>query len=344
MHNQKVFFALLVFALGAVAFLIVQPLAQYVLAAALLAFLLYPLHRRLVPRIGPLASAAVLTVFAIVATVIPLLIISAIVLQTAIEFIEDFEYSATAERIDELLNHYVDFDEFFDGGIEQALVEVFEQYAGPIAENLLQEVTTVFDLTVRVAIGLLILLFLLYYFLKDGDRLLAWIRTVTPLEDDVISEFFEETNVLTWAMLKSHVFVAIVEGILGGIGLYLLGVPNALFWTVVMILVSILPLIGVWLVWGPAVAYLFVIGAPVQGALLLLYGISVLAVIDNYLRAILVDIDAGLHPAVVLVGVIGGIYLLGIIGLFLGPILLAVFKASVNVFSRTYDGERAHSE
>ena len=342
MDTRKLFFALLVLALGVVAFLIAFPLSQYLLAAGLLAFLLYPLHVRLAPRVGSFVSAVALTVFAVVATVIPLLIISAIILQTAIEFLEEFDYAGAAERIDALLEQY-GLDHDFDGGVEELIVVLFEEYAAPIAESLLQEVTTVFDLTIRIAVGLMILIFLLYYFLKDGDRLLAWIRRVTPLDDDIITEFFDETNAITWAMLKSHVFVAIVEGILGGIGLYLLGVPNALFWTVIMIIVSVLPIIGIWLVWGPAVAYLFVIGAPLQGTVLLLYGVTVLAIVDNYLRAILVDRDAGLHPAVVLVGVIGGIYLLGIIGLFLGPILLAVFKASVNVFSRTYAPDESAS-
>lgn len=331
------FFALLIVVLGSIAALIVMPLFQYVVAAALLAFLLYPLHTRLVPRVGSVASAIVLSVVAVVATVFPLLLISMVVLQTAIEFVQEFDQTTVANTVEERLNRYVDFEETFGIGVEEFVTELFEQYSSPVIESLLQEVTTLFEVTIRVAIGLMILVFLLYYFLKDGDDLLAWIREVAPLDDDVITSFFEETHVITWAMLKSHVFVAIVEGILGGIGLYLLGVPNALFWTVIMVIVSILPIIGVWLVWGPAVLYLFAVGAPVEAMLLFLYGVSVLAVVDNYLRAILVDRDSGLHPAVVLVGVIGGIYLLGIIGLFLGPILLAIFKASVTVFNEAYD-------
>jgi len=94
--------------------------------------------------------------------------------------------------------------------------------------------------------------------------------------------------------------------------------------------------IGVWLVWAPMVVYLIVVGDPVAAALLLAYGIAVLSVVDNYLRAIFVDRGSGVHPAIVLVGVLGGIYLLGIMGLFLGPILLALFKASVTVFDRTH--------
>ena len=342
MDIRTVFFALLVLLLGGIAGLIVLPLLQYVLAAALLAFLLYPLHTRLTRRVGSFASAILLTVFAVVATVLPFLVISLVVLQTAIEFIQEFDQDAAVETLTEFVA-WAGFDGVvdFEVDVDELLGELVEQYATPVVEGLLREATTMLDLTLRLSLGLLVLVFLLYYFLKDGDALLQWIRSVAPLDEDVTAEFFEETRVITWAMLKTHVFVALVEGILGGIGLYLLGVPNPLFWTVIMVIVSILPIIGVWFVWGPAVVYLFVVGAPLEGFLLLAYGVSVLAVIDNYLRAILVDFDAGLHPAVVLVGVIGGIYLLGIIGIFLGPVVLAVFKASVNVFSRTYDSSGA---
>ncbi len=129
-------------------------------------------------------------------------------------------------------------------------------------------------------------------------------------------------------MLRSHVLVAIAEGVLGGIGLYVLGVPNVAFWTVVMIIVSFLPAIGVWLVWGPIVGYLFVMGDSVGASLLLVYGFTVLSVVDNYLRAVLVDLESGVHPGTVLIGVIGGLYLFGMLGLLLGPVLLATFKPS----------------
>lgn len=336
MDESRTFFTLLVVFFGVVAGLILLPLVRWMLAAALLAFLLYPVHRRLVPSVGPFVSALLLTGFAVVATIIPLLVISAVVLQTLRGFARNFDPEETAQRIDEFLDQYLGVELDLESELEDILSRVTEGFGEPLVDLAVQQALTIFDITIRVGLGLLVLIFLVFYFIRDGPRLLAWIRDLAPLEDDVLKEFFQETHVITWAVLKTHVLVAIVEGILGGIALYLLGVPNALFWTFVMILVSILPVIGVWLVWGPAVGYLFVVDATLQAFILLLYGMTVLAVIDNYLRAILVDMESGLHPAVVLVGVIGGIYLIGIIGLFLGPILLAVFKASVTVYARTY--------
>ncbi len=117
-------------------------------------------------------------------------------------------------------------------------------------------------------------------------------------------------------------------------GIALLGVPYAPVLAIILVLVSFLPTIGVWLVWGPVTVAHAVSSGPVRGVLLLGYGIAVLAVVDNYLRAILVDRRAGLHPAIVLVGAIGGVLLFGIVGVFVGPVVLATFKVCVAAVDR----------
>jgi len=337
MDVRTTFFGLLVAALGTIAALMLFPLFQYIVAAGLLAFLLHPVHERLVPRVGSMVSALALTLVAAVGTVVPLVVFSLVIFRTAVRFANGFDPDAAIERADEFTSAYVDLEALLGSSFEQLATDAAERVLSPLADRLLEEATGAITTSFRIGIGLLVLVFLLYYFLKDSDRLFRWIRTVTPLEQAMITEFFDETRRITWSVLKSHVFVAIVEGIAAGIGLWLLGVPNALFWTTVMIVLSILPVIGVWLVWGPAVVYLFVTSGAPRAVALLVYGLSVLAFIDEYLRAYLVNRGSGLHPAVVLVGVIGGISLLGVLGLFLGPILLAVFKASVNVFSREYN-------
>ncbi len=339
MDVRTAFFALLVAVLGIIGFLLVDPFLQYVLAAGLLAFVLFPLHERLSERIGPRPSAAVLTAVAFVTAIVPLLVLTLILLDTTITFLDDLQGSDLSVFLDSVRGFLVD-DLGVDPGhveeIEAAAIEEFEDLLAASAEILLTQTLGLLDTTVDVGFGVLILAFLLYYLLVDGPDLVEWTREVTPLDNDVQDELYDEMSVVTWAVIGSHLLVAVVEGILGGIGLWLVGVPNAAFWAVVMVIASIMPVVGVWLVWAPMVVYLVVVGQPVGAVILLVYGIAVLSVVDNYLRAIFVDAGSGVHPAIVLVGVLGGIYLLGIMGLFLGPILLALFKAAVTVFDRTH--------
>ncbi len=331
--------------LGAVSTLLVLPLLQYVLAAGLLAFVLFPLHEWLARRrfevrgygfiIGPRISAGIVTAFAIVAAIVPVLALSIVLLRTIRSFIQNLDESVVIEAIRDLLFEF-GMDDVDSIELQEYLLSELEQLIESIVNTALQEALRLLNVSIRVGIGLLVLLFLLYYFLLDGRRLIAWLGTTAPLDATVRRKLFDEVDSVTRAVMKSHVFVAVVEGVLGGIGLYLLGVPNVAFWTVVMIVVSFLPAIGIWLVWAPAVGYLLIIGQPGHALVLLFYGIAVLSVVDNYLRAVLVDRDTGVHSAVVLVGVIGGIYLFGILGLFLGPVLLAVFKAAIEVFAEVY--------
>ncbi len=334
MDVRTTFFALLLVVLAGATTLMIAPLLQYVLAAALLAFVLHPVHDRLEDRIGTRSSAFVLTAVAIVGTIVPILYLSVIVLQTTVSFLNEFDEGILIETVRESALE-IGVEEQMVTAAEQQAVEELEDSLASAIELVLLELISLLNASIRMSLGLLVLVFVLYYLLVDGSTFVAWLADVAPLEDGVRDRLFEEVDVVTWAVIQSHVLVALVEGLLGGLGFYLLGVPNVAFWTVLMIVVSFLPAIGIWLVWGPAVAYLVVTGDPLAAVGLLVYGLVVLSVVDNYLRAIFVDRESGLHPAVVLVGVIGGIYLLGIMGLFLGPVILAVFKAGLNVFNET---------
>ncbi|MEM4781276.1 MAG: AI-2E family transporter, partial [Halalkalicoccus sp.] len=129
----------------------------------------------------------------------------------------------------------------------------------------------------------------------------------------------------------------LIEGAIAGLGLFATGIPNAAFWTFVMIVLALLPLIGAFMVWAPAAGYLFVIGEAGSATLLFAYGIVVVSMIDNYARPILIDREAQLNPGVILVGVFGGVYALGFVGLFVGPIALGVLAAALVTFAEEYD-------
>ncbi|WP_436344597.1 AI-2E family transporter [Natronorubrum sp. FCH18a] len=334
MDVRTAFFALLLVVLGAIATLMIAPILQYVMAAALLAFVLYPAHDRLKPRLGPRLSALALTGFAIVAAVVPLLVISVVVLQTVVSFLNGFDEEHAVETARGIAIDDLGLEIDHVEAIEAAILTEVESSLSDAVEIALLELVGLLNASIEMGLGLIVFVFLLYYLLVDGPALVAWLSEVAPIDPHVRDELLEEVSTVTWAVIYSHVLVAVVEGLLGGLGFYLLGVPNVAFWTVIMIVVAFLPAIGVWLVWGPAVGYLAATSGPWPAVALLIYGVAVLSVVDNYLRAVFVDRGSGLHPAVVIVGVIGGIYLLGIMGLFLGPVLLAVFKAGLNVFNR----------
>ncbi len=319
--------AVLIIILGYLSLLIFLPFSTYLLAAILLAFMLHPLHRRLAPYIGRRPSAFVLVIFAVAATLTPLVIIGYLVIETMEDITEGIDEIVLIEQLEELILTFT--------GVEVDLVSEIDLAIQRFAEAALGELTEILAQAFHFIIGAMLLVFVLYYLILDGSTFVKWVIDVTPVDRDIQQELFDEANVITWAVLKSHLFVAIIEGTLVGIGFYIAGVPNAAFWTVIMIVMSILPIVGVSIIWAPAVVFLVYIGAFPAAIFLFAYGAIVIN-LDNYFRAILVDRESDLHPAVVLVGVLGGLYVFGVLGLFIGPIVLAIFKATVNVFGRRY--------
>ncbi|MEM4781693.1 MAG: AI-2E family transporter, partial [Halalkalicoccus sp.] len=188
-----------------------------------------------------------------------------------------------------------------------------------------------------VLVGLAIAVFVLFFLLKDGDSLIAWLRTIVPLPEDVQSELTERLRDITWAVLLGHVLVAFVQGAVAGIGLFVTGIPNAAFWTFMMIILALLPVIGAFIVWGPAAIYLVATGDPLFGVGLFVYGAIVVSVTDEFLRPVIVDRYASINPSVILVGVVGGLYLVGFMGLFVGPVIVGALKAVLEVFDEYYD-------
>jgi len=319
----------LVAALATLAALLVLPFLQFVLLAVLLVYVLYPLQRRLEPEIGERPSAAALVTLTLLLILVPaMLVLRSVLTQARMLYDAVQEGDLTVAFVEDVLSDAV--------GVRVDLRSAVGAVPTELGSAALENVFGVFDLVTHVVVGLGVTLFLLYYFLKDGAAFVAWLREVSPLPPRVVDDLFATTDSIVWAVLAGHVFVAAVQGGLAGIGLFLTGIPNALFWTVVMMVLALLPVVGAFLVWGPAALFLFANGETVPAVALTVYGTVVVGITDDYLRPVVVDRRAEVNPSVVLLGILGGLYLFGTMGIFFGPVVLALLKATIEVFAAEY--------
>ena len=180
------------------------------------------------------------------------------------------------------------------------------------------------------------MMFLMYYFLKDGRKLVRWVKDVSPLPEKLEVKLLEEISNTTYAVIKGHLFVSIAQGLIAGFGLWFFGVPNSGFWTFMMMILGLLPIIGSMLIWLPASVFL-AFNDPISGILLAIYGFVIVGMSDNFLRPFFVDKNADLHPAVIILGVIGGVILIGAPGLFIGPVIFGIMKSVLTVFMENYE-------
>ena len=177
------------------------------------------------------------------------------------------------------------------------------------------------------------MLYLLFFLLRDEDALSKRIRNAIPLHAERQRAFLLKFTIVIRATVKGDMLVALLQGALGGLIFWVLGISAPLLWAVVMAFFSLVPAIGAGLIWIPVAVYLLVTGAIWQGVVLIAFGALVIGLVDNFLRPILVGKDTKMPDYVVLISTLGGIATFGLNGFVIGPVIAAMFIAAWDIFS-----------
>ena len=181
-------------------------------------------------------------------------------------------------------------------------------------------------------ISFFVMLYLLFFLLRDGKELAVRIRKVIPLENHQKALLLEKFTGAIRATVKGNIVVAIVQGGLGGLIFWILGIEAALLWAAIMSVLSLLPS-GSGIVWVPVAIYLLATGAILKGVILLAFGVLVIGLVDNFLRPLLVGKDTQMPDYLVLISTLGGMALFGLNGFVIGPVIAALFIAAWGIFS-----------
>src|SRR5688572_13190325 len=182
-------------------------------------------------------------------------------------------------------------------------------------------------------VDLFIVLYLLFFLLRDGDDLFKRIRDAIPLRAEQQRDLFNKFTTVIRATVKGNIVVAVVQGALGGLIFWFLGVHAPVLWAVLMAFLSLLPAVGAGLVWLPVAIYFLVTGAVWQGVVLIVFGVLVIGLVDNVLRPVLVGKDTKMPDYVVLIATLGGMAIFGLNGFVIGPVIAAMFMAVWDLFS-----------
>jgi predicted PurR-regulated permease PerM len=187
--------------------------------------------------------------------------------------------------------------------------------------------------TADFIVSLFVMLYLLFFFVRDGDAISKRITDAIPLPADQQRALVGKSTIVIRSMFKGNLLVAVVQGALGGLIFWFLGIHAPVLWAVVMALLSLLPAVGAAAVWLPVAIYLLATGAVSQGVLLMAYGAFVIGLVDNLLRPFLVGKDTDLPDYLVLISTLGGIAIFGLNGFVIGPVVAALFIAVWDLFS-----------
>lgn len=339
MHDRTFHYLLIVVS---VAFAwVLLPFWGAVFWGAILAIIFAPVHRRILTRVGGRRNVSALLTLLIVLllVILPMTLIAASLVQEGANLYQSMRsgnldfgvyfQQAIAALPTPVQNLLARFDVGDVKGIQDKLtsgVMQASQFMATQAFNIGQD-------TFQFLVSFGVMMYLLFFLLRDGSALSRRVRRAVPLSDMHKQHLFRKFTTVIRATVKGNVAVAAVQGVLGGIIFWILGIQGALLWGVVMAFLSLLPAIGAGLIWAPVAVYFLLTGDTWQGVVLILFGVLVIGMVDNVLRPLLVGKDTKLPDYVVLISTLGGMALFGLNGFVIGPLIAALFVACWDLFS-----------
>lgn len=327
-----------------------QPFIEVVLWAVVLAIVFFPVHRRIQARVGSPGWSALLSCLLVIFVIlVPLTLLTFAVVNEVSDFAQMLQpkqdgtggaAGAAAGLLDpnhpylgpavRWLGQYVDIGKL---GSQEFIAERLKGLSGAIASRTLGFVGGAVGFIVEV----FFVIFTMYYLFRDGERLRAAAYDMVPLSGPQAREIFDRTGEVISASVYGVLVIATIQGVLGGLAFWVLGLPSPLLWGVVMIFLSMIPMLGAFLVWVPAAIYLALTGEWVKAAGLAVWGALVIGSVDNFLRPKLVGERTRLHELLVFFSVLGGLQVFGVLGIVLGPVIVAITIALLDVL-RQVDG------
>ena len=341
---RTAFVLLLVSAVTALFLAVTWPFFKPLLLGALLAGLFHPLYRWITRLLGGRASlgAAVTLLVLFVLGLGPVSAFLGIVLQQALTM---------SDQAIPWLNQHLGAATTFN--VHDWLVQRFPALAKyvPSQEQLLEQIGTAAKTagafvvsfaagmtatTATFLLNLFVMLYAMFFFFRDGHKILERIFYYTPLSDEDETRMFTQFASITRATVKGTLVIGIIQGALAGIAFWVAGIEGAALWGTIMTILSIIPGIGAALVWVPAVIILFITGQHLAAILLAAWCAAVVGTVDNFLRPVLVGRDAKMPDLLILIGTLGGLFLFGPIGFIVGPIVCGLFLTVWDIYGATF--------
>jgi len=307
-------------------FLIIKPIIFTIIFGTLLAYVFSPGYKWLRNKIKSAnLSAFIICLGVLLIILVPVIIIFSSLFDQAIEVylsLQNIDLSNIARQI----LPESEFSATFAGSLN-----------GFIAERLADAISGFGSFIVNLPLNLLklfLILFVFFFTLRDGEKAIQYLKSLSPFKKETESKFFKHFKDVTFSVLIGQIIVGVAQGIIAGIGYFIFGVPNALFLTLLTMIAGVIPLIGPWLVWVPVDVYLFASGNSGAGLGLLIYGLLIINWLDTIIRPLIVSRRTKMNSAIVIIGMIGGLIAFGILGLIIGPLILAYILLIIDMYRK----------
>ncbi len=332
-------FILLMFITGLMLYLcwqMVLPFISIILWSVILVIIFHPFYRKIRAKVKNHALSAILTIaISLLTFILPVMLVSAAAINelagfagTTIEHIQQVIADPQHSQLGYLYNYVNGFI-----NLEEVVKpEDIKSLAANISQMMLSASWYVIEGVFGTFIGILFAIFSMYYLFRDGEKIVADLPGILPMDNGQAKELIRETSDLINATIRGSLFVAVVQGTLAGIMFWLLGIPSYILLGVITMIFALIPTGGTAFVTVPVIIVLAVTGQYWKAAILAAYAALVIGMIDNFLLPRMIKQRAKMNELFVFFSVVGGLQLFGILGLFMGPIILAIALGLLTVF------------
>lgn len=349
--RYRPFLLLLLFVSFLLTYRIIEPFLNAVILAIVIASLLYPLQEFLVRAYGGRKNLAASTVIAalVFLILIPLFFFFSAMVQQGVSSVRQLNDWISSGSLQKLMDspRIQDLLEWINHQFEFLHLEQYVQFDQlklqksvlQIGKNLGQFVVSRGATLLSDMAGLIthffIMIFVCYYLLRDGEEMIGTIKYLSPLRSAQENRILEKIREVNRSALLGSFMTAICQGLVGGIGFVIVGVP-AIFWGTVMAFCSFIPVVGTALIWVPAVGYLLLLGQMKTAAFLSLWCIVLVGSIDNFLRPVFMKGKAEMSTFYIFLSILGGVQVFGLVGVLYGPLILGFAKVMLYIYQVEY--------
>ncbi len=338
-----VLLALLLYQIG----LILQPFLFPAMWAALLAHWVFPLHRRLTALMSgrDALSAGCLTIGVLTVVVVPVVLMSVVLVREAVaveQTIHEWIVAGGVQQLPERLAAVPVIGNWLrslvSGGNGQLVPMEDSVVSGAkwLSHFLVSQMGDLLKNAVVLVSNFFIMLMVLFFLFKDGERWMDSLYELVPMDESHKRKILTRLDQTVRAVVKGMLVTALVQGVLAGLAYLVLSVPFPMVLTALTIVLAPIPFGGTALVWGPVVLYFFAVGAVGKALGMLAWGVGVVSMVDQFLRPWLIGQDVQIPVLLLVLSVLGGLGLYGLLGLFVGPIIISLFMTAIQIYREEY--------
>ncbi len=326
-YFKKILTTILLAVLIVLTFFLLKPLLLSIIFGIILAFIFSPvydwLHKKTKMRN---LSATLLCVLLILLIIVPLWFLVPVAINESIKI---YLASQQMDLVTPLKNFFPSL--FASEQLSSEIGSVISSFVTKITNSLMNYFSKLILNFPTLFLQFLVVLFTFFFILRDKEHIIKYVQSLLPFSKEVETKLFKSSRGITVSVLYGQVVIGIVQGIVAGLGFFIFKVPSALLLTILAALAGIFPIIGTAIIWVPVVIYLLVGGNTFAALGVLLFGI-LSSIIESFLKPVFVSKRTNLNPSIILISMLGGLFMFGILGIILGPLIIAYLLIILDIY------------